>query len=84
MAFSKSRYFKVYFWREKLDETSRSHISYCGRSERAPFFTEERGNERVPEIRGPTNALQVCHHFIYVSLKLRTVRKETTKASSVF
>ena len=28
MAFSKSRYFKVYFWREKLDETIKSHISY--------------------------------------------------------
>ena len=30
MAFSESRYFKICFWREKLDETSRSPISYCG------------------------------------------------------
>ena len=29
MASSKSRYFKVYFWWEKLDETSRSPRSYC-------------------------------------------------------
>ena len=29
MAFSKSRYFKVYYWREKIDETSRNPISYC-------------------------------------------------------
>ena len=47
------------------------------------FLQKERRSERVPEIRGPNNALQVCHHFIYVSLKLKTVRKETTKASSV-
>ena len=30
MTFSKSRYYEVYFWRENLDETSRSPISYCG------------------------------------------------------
>ena len=29
MAFSKNRYFKVYFWRENLDETNRCPISYC-------------------------------------------------------
>ena len=29
VAFSESRYFKVYFWREKLDETRRSARSYC-------------------------------------------------------
>ena len=28
MTFSKSRYLKVYFWRENLDETSTSPISY--------------------------------------------------------
>ena len=29
-AISKIRYFKVYFWRENLDETRRCPISYCG------------------------------------------------------
>ena len=29
IAFTKSRYFKVYFWRENLDETSRTPIRYC-------------------------------------------------------
>ena len=32
MALSKSRYLKVFWW-EKLDETSRSHIDYCGSSQ---------------------------------------------------
>ena len=29
MEYLKSRHFKVYFWRENLDETNRSPISYC-------------------------------------------------------
>ena len=29
MAFLKNGYFKVNFWRENLDETSRSPITYC-------------------------------------------------------
>ena len=29
MTFSKSGYFKVYFWQENLEKTSRSSISYC-------------------------------------------------------
>ena len=43
------------------------------RSERAPFFTEERGKERVPEIRGATNALSMTDSLSFAS-KVQNLR----------
>ena len=45
------------------------------RTERVPFFSKERGTERVPEIRGTTKALLRCKNSLFQSLKYEITKE---------